>query len=253
MPGRSPPTDVVESIGEQRFEDLLPRIGASLLLPGVAAELALARRSIPPALAALGEFLAAERLTVVGVESQFEVRDTLAPGTGVKGRIDLRAQTAAGRPVIVDLKWYRTDSYLRQDLKRGMALQIAVYARHVSDERVDAAAGYFALRQQRFLTDRSDAGGDRKSSMAHPQGDVGTAVDVVLGRRSATLRRGKVRRAHEQAATEAGEILGRLSAVAAEMQVLRLHQDMRGDAMSMKRFAPVPSSPPPPAPARHTI
>jgi len=150
--GQIPPTNVVESTARRRFEDLLPRIGASLLLPGAAAELTLARHAIPPALAALGQFLAAERLTVVGVESQFEVRDTLAPGTGVKGRIDLRAQTAAGRPVIVDLKWYRTDNYLRQDLKRGMALQIAVYARHVSDERVDAAAGYFALRQQRFLT-----------------------------------------------------------------------------------------------------
>ena len=180
--GQIPPTDVVESTARRRFEDLLPQIGASLLLPGVAAELALARRAIPPALAALGEFLAAERLTVVGVESQFEVRDTLAPGTGVKGRIDLRAQTAAGRPVIVDLKWYRTDSYLRQDLKRGMALQIAVYARHVSDERVDAAAGYFALRQQRFLT-TAPMPGARTEIVDGPsaEGDVGKGIEVVRG------------------------------------------------------------------------
>jgi hypothetical protein len=151
-PGAIPPSDVVEATARKRFDDLLPQIGATLLLPGAPAELALARRSIPPALVTMGQFLESERLTVVGVESQFEARDTLAEGTGVAGRIDLRAQTSNGRPVIVDLKWYRTDDYLRRDLKLGMALQIAVYARHVSDDRVDATAGYFALRQQRFLT-----------------------------------------------------------------------------------------------------
>ena len=197
--GQIPPTDVVESTARRRFEDLLPRIGASLLLPGVAAELALARRSIPPALAALGEFLAAERLTVVGVESQFEVRDTLAPGTGVKGRIDLRAQTAAGRPVIVDLKWYRTDSYLRQDLKRGMALQIAVYARHVSDERVDAAAGYFALRQQRFLTTAPMPGARTEIVDGPSAGETWEKVSRSFVAAVGDLAAGKVRAPYEEA------------------------------------------------------
>ena len=151
-PGPPRSSDDVEAIARQRFDDLLPRMGATLLLPGAAAELALARRSIPPALAALSRFLKSAQLTVVSMESTFDVKDTLAPGTGVTGRIDLHAQTRDGRPVIVDLKWYRTDAYLRRDLKNGTAFQIATYARHVSDARVDAGAGYFALRQGCFLT-----------------------------------------------------------------------------------------------------
>ncbi len=55
--------------------------------------------AIPQALLAFSRFLASERLTVVGMETSFEAADSLAPGTGVAGRIDLRAVTAGGRPV----------------------------------------------------------------------------------------------------------------------------------------------------------
>ena len=159
LPGPPPAVETIEETAAGRFEKLLPQMGATLMLPGVASELAYARRSIPPALKELSRFLASEKLTVVSVESDFKANDTLAPGTGVFGRIDLRAATAGGRPVIVDLKWYRTDSYLRRELEAGTAIQLAIYARHVSDEKVDAAAGYFMLRQKRFITTAPIAGG----------------------------------------------------------------------------------------------
>jgi len=82
------------------------------------------------------------------------------------------ASTANGRPVVVDLKWYRTDSYVRRDLKLGTALQVGVYGRHISDSSVDVRVGYFMLRQSRFLT--SDPGGRASSSKAHPLRTHGT-------------------------------------------------------------------------------
>jgi ATP-dependent helicase/nuclease subunit B len=151
LPGSPPDLGAVEMLAAVRFEALLPEIAATLLLPGVAAELAAARRSVPPALVELARFLRDEKLTIVGVESDFEIEDTLAPGIGVSGRIDLRATTSNGRPVVVDLKWYRTDKYMREELKVGVALQIAIYGRHISDEHVNVAVGYYALRQRRFL------------------------------------------------------------------------------------------------------
>ncbi len=166
-PGTPPDPGTVELFAARRFDELLPQMAATLLLPGSSSELAAARRSVPLSLAKLARFLHSERLTVTGVESKFEVEDTLAEGVGVDGRIDLRAETIEGRQVVVDLKWYKSDKYVRDDLKRGTALQIAVYSRHVSDERVDVAAGYYMLRQQQFFTSGA-LSGDMATVVAGP-------------------------------------------------------------------------------------
>lgn len=164
VPGAPPSPEAVRSFAEKRFEELLPQIGATLLLPGAASELASARRSLPSALAELARFLQVEKLTVVGVESRIEEKDAIAPGVGVAGWIDLHAATEAGRPVVIDLKWYFTESYMRRELENGTALQLGVYARHVPDRRAggsndDVAAGYYMLRQKRFLTTTPLGGG----------------------------------------------------------------------------------------------
>jgi hypothetical protein len=184
-PGAPPRPGAVESFAARRFEELLPLVAATLLLPGAASELAAARRSVPPALAELARFLEVEKLTVVGVEDEFSVADTLVPGTGVGGRIDMRAATAEGRQVVIDLKWHRTEKYVRSDLKLGTALQIAAYARHVSDERIDVSAGYYMLRQRRFLASEQLRGGSAtviagqtpKETWEKTVSSVGSALD----------------------------------------------------------------------------
>jgi hypothetical protein len=165
QPGAPPEPMAVETIAARRFDELLPRIAATLLLPGAAGELAAAKRSIPQALAELARFLRSENLTVVGVEYEFpapdtrETRDTLAAGTGANGRIDLLARAPQGRLVVIDLKWQRSESRRRAELKNGVALQIAVYARHVADGQAEPATGFFMLRQKRFLTNTPLSGG----------------------------------------------------------------------------------------------
>lgn len=156
-PGSPPLPEDVEVYAGRRLTELLPQMAATLLLPEFAAELSAAKAAIPSALGDLARFLHDDGLTVVGVESEFSVPDTLSPGFGVSGRIDMRSQTPSGRQVVIDLKWYKTDSYIRRDLKLGTAIQSGVYGRHVSDPSVDVRAGYFMLRQSRFIT--TDPGG----------------------------------------------------------------------------------------------
>jgi hypothetical protein len=157
-PGSPPAPEAVEEGARARLEDLLPQVGATLLLPGAAGELAAARTAIPQSLGDLARFLHRQELIVIGVEYSPRERDALDPETGIDVRIDLLAQTASGRPVVIDLKWQRRDSRRRAELEAGVALQLAVYARQVTDENVRAETGFFMLRQRRFLTTGSLAG-----------------------------------------------------------------------------------------------
>ncbi|MGD1038539.1 MAG: PD-(D/E)XK nuclease family protein [Roseiarcus sp.] len=201
-PGAPPPQGDVETTARLRFEGLLPQIGATLLLPEAATELAFARAAIPVAIVALGRFLVSERLTVVGMETEFEAPDALAPGTGVAGRIDLSARTVEGRPVVVDLKWYRTDSYLRRDLKLGVALQIAVYACNAFGANVAAAAGYFALRQRRFLAATPISGSVADIIEGQTPKETWDRTKAAYVAARADLDAGRVRATHEMRETK---------------------------------------------------
>lgn len=152
IPGDPPSSETVEAFAATRMEELLPQIAATLLLPGSARELAAARMAVPQALGELARFLRNEGLHIVATEYAFESPQTLAPNTGMKGSIDLLARRSSGENIVIDLKWQRSDKYRRSELKMGAAFQLAVYARHVSDENVKVATGYFMLRQKRFLT-----------------------------------------------------------------------------------------------------
>ena len=197
-PGDPPDPGVIEGLAERRLDDLLPQIAATLLLPGAAGELAAARSSVPKALVELARLLNSEKLTVEDTEFEFCEPDTLAPGIGLQGSIDLLARDRRGRPVIVDLKWARSDRRRRDELKLGLALQLSVYARHVSDHRVDVSTGYFMLRQRRFLSSERLSGG--ASQVIEGPNPKETWEKVVSSWRLAMgdLKEGRVRATFEQ-------------------------------------------------------
>lgn len=157
-PGPAPEPELVEREATARLTELLPQMAATLLLPGAAGELAAAKVAVPQALADLARFLRSKKLTVVAVEHQFSVAGALDADTEVRGFIDLLAKLPSGRLVVVDLKWQRRESRRRAELENGLALQLAVYARQISDENVGVETGYFMLRQRRFLTTGSLGG-----------------------------------------------------------------------------------------------
>ena len=196
VPGAPPLGENVEAYAARRLPELLPEMAATLLLPECAAELSAAKSAIPAALGDLARFLQNDGLTVVGVETEFSEADTLSPGIGVAGRVDLKATTSAGRPVVIDLKWYQTDTYIRRNLRLGTAIQLGVYGRHVSDASVDARVGYFMLRQSKFLT--TDPG--RAAGIVIPGPSVKDSWDKVTASFAevvADMEKGKIRSAIE--------------------------------------------------------
>ena len=153
QPGAPPDPDPTATLARARLEEFLPQMAATLLLPGSARDLAAARQAIPEALAELARFLRANKLDVVATEQDFQ-QEPEASGakTGIAGAIDLLAQDQAGRPVVIDLKWQRSDKYRRKEIADGVAIQLAVYAKHIDGEKLDVPTGYFMLRQKRFVT-----------------------------------------------------------------------------------------------------
>jgi hypothetical protein len=152
LPGEPPLPENVSSFARKRLEELLPIMGATLLLPGQAKELAVARRIVPESLADLSRFLRTERMGIIATEYSFKEKDTLGENIGVGGSIDLLANDVHGRKVVIDLKWAFSDKERRTELEHGVALHLAIYARHVSDENVKASTGYYMLRQRKYLT-----------------------------------------------------------------------------------------------------
>lgn len=152
QPGVPPDPDPTATLARARLEEFLPQMAATLLLPGSARDLAAARQAIPAALAELARFLRENKLDVVATEQDFQQEGSLGPNTGIAGAIDLLAQDQAGRPVVIDLKWQRSDKYRRNEIADGVAIQLAVYAKHIDGKKLDVPTGYFMLRQERFVT-----------------------------------------------------------------------------------------------------
>ena len=151
-PGPPPAPEETVTRARALLEEYLPQMAATLLLPGAARDLAAARQAIPEALGELARFLHANRLAVVTTEQKFDKAGSLGPNTGIRGAIDLLAEDEAHRPVVIDLKWQRTDKYRRKEIADGVAIQLAVYAKHIDSAKLDVPTGYFMLRQKRFVT-----------------------------------------------------------------------------------------------------
>jgi hypothetical protein len=142
-PGAPPDPGEAVILARALLEEFLPQMAATLLLPGAARDLATARQAIPEAQAELARFLRANKLSVVAMEKEFKDAGTLDASTGIRGWIDLLAKDENGRHVVIDLKWQRTDKYRRKEIADGIAIQLAVYARHVGDAKTDVPTGYF--------------------------------------------------------------------------------------------------------------
>lgn len=146
-----PPPTPAEAIArtEALLDTVVDQAAAPLRAPGAAAEFAFARRRLPEAMGALARTLADNGLTVEGTEHAVEgVFDGVLQ---VRGSIDLLAHDAAGRRVVIDLKWTRSERTRIEELEAGRAVQLATYAAMVTPD-VSAGAGYFLLNQRQFIT-----------------------------------------------------------------------------------------------------
>jgi RecB family exonuclease len=170
---------------EACFESLLPREGATLLLPGASIARLELTRHVRFAMRALHRYLARTGFRVASVE-QIVTAD--AAIGALEGRLDLRLVDARGQSAVLDLKW-GASKYLER-LEKGRAVQLAVYARAV-DASAPAPAGYFALlsgqivaQDARMMPERAVSG----PSLAETWRRVDATAKAVME----TLARGEV-------------------------------------------------------------
>ncbi|TAY41471.1 PD-(D/E)XK nuclease family protein [Rhizobium leguminosarum] len=150
FPPGTPPTPVdAAKRTAALLEDRIDQLAAPLRHPEFAEDLNHARRRLPGAMAALAESLAANNLTVEAIEQQ--VSGTFETLLAMRGAVDLVARDSAGHPVIVDLKWTRSEKSRIAELASGGAIQLATYGAMIAGA-APYRAGYFLLNQRQFAT-----------------------------------------------------------------------------------------------------
>jgi RecB family exonuclease len=132
---------------EREIDSLFESEGAILLRRGKSHERDQVRRQLVDAACSLVQALRDNGLSVSAVERPFEVPWR---GAALIGRWDVLATDAAGRRVIIDIKWGQK-SY-REALTTGSALQLAAYTYALeSTEPVSPSALYFSLTSRRLF------------------------------------------------------------------------------------------------------
>jgi hypothetical protein len=114
---------------------LLPHLASELLLPGQLHRLAGVRATIETTVMMF--FL---QLRAAGscrrMRRRHSVRSTFtveALSSQLRSRAAPMRHRADGRTAVIDLKWSNTEKYLREDVQRGEALQLAVYQWALND------------------------------------------------------------------------------------------------------------------------
>lgn len=206
---------------------LLPHLASELLLPGQLHRLAGVRATIETTVMMF--FLQLQRGGVVlqDMEKAFSKDLTFTVGgseltVAVEGRADAVGIDADGRTAVIDLKWSNTEKYLREDVQRGEALQLAVYqwALNDGDSPPDFPAAYFLLKQGTFASSHPEFGSALQPAQDTPElwrravrAVEFTVEEVLTGRITAA-------QPAEDAATE-----GRPTAAALAAEHERLHRN----------------------------
>lgn len=171
-PGPPPAPAAASEAAVMAFDRLVDEMAAPLRAPAAAADLVMARTRLPGAMAALSRALTANQLEIVEAEQAVE---GVFGDLSLTGSVDLVARDPAGRLVVIDLKWTRSPKARREELEKGGAVQLAVYAALLNPE-APGEGGYFLLNQREFLV---PAGGRLQGrAVAAPIGLAQTWVAV---------------------------------------------------------------------------
>jgi hypothetical protein len=149
QPGQPPAPNAAAAQTTALLDSLIDELAAPLRDPGLASDLAFARRRLPQAMAELSNVLTTNDLTVAATEQQ--VSSTFEDILAVRGALDLVAHDKSGAPVIIDLKWTRNPKSRLDELQNGTAVQLATYGALLAGG-APYRAGYFLLNQRQFVT-----------------------------------------------------------------------------------------------------
>jgi ATP-dependent helicase/nuclease subunit B len=133
-----------QSLAENLFAIIGPKLAAPLFLPGAPVQLAFARKATADASRDLVEILKHARLPIVAVELPISKKTAEIE---LIGRLDL---IAGDPPVIIDLKW-SSESFHRDKLKNGTATQLAAYSFMTGTDGGFPPVAFFVIRNQRLI------------------------------------------------------------------------------------------------------
>ncbi|CAI3793889.1 PD-(D/E)XK nuclease family protein [Pseudarthrobacter sp. MM222] len=158
------------------IDSLLPQMASELLLPGQLHRLAGVRATIETTVMTFFTQLQHGGVVLQDMEKGFSKDLTFTVGgseltVAVEGRADAVGIDADGRTAVIDLKWSNTEKYLRADVQRGEALQLALYqwALNSGDVPPDSPAAYFLLKQGTFASSHPEFGGALQSAQDTPE------------------------------------------------------------------------------------
>jgi hypothetical protein len=150
------------------LDQILPREGATLLLPGQRGELAQLRHQLATAILRLADLLQRSALEIVDVEKEERID---WQGRALEGHLDLLLRNRGKQDIVLDLKWGRTT--YSDKLKSGTAVQLAVYAylrKIAGNAEAFPAVAYFSLSRGVCLaTDHKTFDGAQVFAGADPE------------------------------------------------------------------------------------
>jgi hypothetical protein len=140
---------------ERLFDEKIEALAIELCAEGREVERARCRRDVGKAVHDLCALINNRQLKVERAEIELE-RNIC--GVSFKGILDLLLRDKQGAPVVMDLKWEKSDQYRRKEIEEGRALQLASYTWLLEGKETgaDIKAGYFILPRNSWLPDGRD-------------------------------------------------------------------------------------------------
>ena len=144
-----------EKLSLEYFDELVPQMASSLLFPERKSELERARGLIGTAARILVDHIHSSGLEIRSQEDPFEKE--LNGNQKMTGRIDLVLGDNSSDKLVLDLKWSSQARYKRDELKKGEAFQLAVYAWLLRSAANEFPAGaYYMLAQGELVASACD-------------------------------------------------------------------------------------------------
>ncbi|WP_369046805.1 PD-(D/E)XK nuclease family protein [Sinomonas sp. P10A9] len=141
------------------IDTLVPQLASELLLPGQKARRLTVEAAVREAASTFFAMLEKGGIVLQEVEQEFSKDLPLVTSDGVvavpvRGAADAVGIDSDGRTVVIDLKWYNSVKYLREKVRKGTALQLALYqwALHEGDAPPDDPTAYYLLKQHAFAS-----------------------------------------------------------------------------------------------------
>lgn len=132
------------------FDTRLGEMAAVYLLPGMEAEREELLYRLRRAVSDLFGRIDSAELSVL--ESERCVERTDAAGQTYRGYIDISLEDAKGNPVVWDMKWSSRSKRRREEMEKGVALQLAAYCWMLDNDDLPAFGAYYMLAQTELIS-----------------------------------------------------------------------------------------------------